>query len=141
MRFNIITIAISVAALLLSAATARAQSFDLSWHTIDGGGATFSTGGIFEIGGSIGQPDAGVLTGGVFQVSGGFWAGGAVDPCSLPGDLDNDRDVDLTDLATLLANFGTQSGGTPADGDVDGDTDVDLSDLSSLLANFGSTCP
>ncbi|GMU81624.1 MAG: hypothetical protein AMXMBFR47_14950 [Planctomycetota bacterium] len=131
---------VGILAALACAGSAHAQ-YDLSWHTIDGGGQTFSVGGVFEVGGTIGQPDAGTLTGGVFELSGGFWMGGVVDPCTLPGDLDRDRDVDLTDLAALLAHFGTTGGGTPSTGDVDGDADVDLSDLSSLLANFGSMCP
>jgi hypothetical protein len=59
-------------------------------------------------------------------------------PC--PGDVNGDRVIDLSDLATLLAHFGAPSGATPADGDLDGDTDVDLSDLTVLLANFGATC-
>lgn len=62
-------------------------------------------------------------------------------PCDLDGDLDQDGDVDLTDLATLLANFGLPSGQTRATGDVTGDGSVDLTDLSSLLANYGSVCP
>ena len=55
------------------------------------------------------------------------------------GDLDGDNDVDLTDLSTLLNNFGTP-GATPDQGDLDGDGDVDLIDLSILLAHFGTTC-
>ncbi|MFN0135042.1 MAG: multiheme c-type cytochrome [Phycisphaerae bacterium] len=51
----------------------------------------------------------------------------------LPGDLDNDGDVDLTDLAILLANFGGGAGG-----DVDGNGVTDLSDLATLLAYFGT---
>jgi len=51
--------------------------FDLSWSTIDGGGITYSSGGDFTVGGTIGQPDAGVLSNGAFSVSGGFWFGGA----------------------------------------------------------------
>ncbi|MFN0135578.1 MAG: hypothetical protein ACKVS9_05600 [Phycisphaerae bacterium] len=130
------------AGLLLSTAITQAQAFDLSWHTIDGGGATFSTGGTYEVGGTIGQPDAGRMTGGIFEISGGFWACAAAGkPCTFPGDLDVDGDVDLSDLATLLASFGTASGATLADGDVDGDGDVDLSDLAALLANFGAACP
>lgn len=59
-------------------------------------------------------------------------------PC--PGDVDGDGDVDLQDLATLLAHFGMTSGATLEDGDLDGDGDVELQDLAILLANFGSTC-
>ncbi|MFN0136062.1 MAG: dockerin type I domain-containing protein [Phycisphaerae bacterium] len=57
-----------------------------------------------------------------------------------PGDLNGDNAVNLTDLATLLANFGTGSGATLAQGDIDGDGDVDLTDLATLLANFGTVC-
>ena len=57
-------ILLALIALLLLASVARAQSgggYDLSWSTIDGGGATFSTGGGYSLGGTVGQPDAGVL--------------------------------------------------------------------------------
>jgi parallel beta-helix repeat protein len=57
-----------------------------------------------------------------------------------PGDLDGDDDIDLTDLAILLTNYGAASGMTPADGDSDLDADVDLADLSALLAVYGMTC-
>jgi hypothetical protein len=57
------------------------------------------------------------------------------------GDLDGDDDIDLSDLATLLANYGTTSGAAYEDGDLDGDGDVDLSDLAALLAVYGTTCP
>ncbi len=137
---NVRMIILAAAALLFST-TAGAQGFDLSWNTIDGGGATFSVGGAFSLGGTIGQPDAGVMSGGQFTLIGGFWAGAASVPCDLPGDLEGDGDVDITDLATLLAHFGMQSGADPSDGDLDGDQDVDISDLSSLLSNFGLTCP
>ena len=30
----------------------------LNWWTVDGGGATYSTGGSYSLGGTIGQPDA-----------------------------------------------------------------------------------
>jgi hypothetical protein len=55
---------------------------------------------------------------------------------NLPGDLDDDGDVDLSDLATLLASYNLDEGG-----DVDGDGDTDLSDLAGLLANYGQECP
>ncbi|MBI5865806.1 MAG: immunoglobulin domain-containing protein, partial [Planctomycetes bacterium] len=59
----------------------------------------------------------------------------------ITADLNCDRTVDLTDLATLLARFGTASGATLADGDLDGDGDVDLIDRTMLLGNFGAMCP
>ena len=52
---------------------------DLSWNTVDSGG-TFSSGGSYTLGGTIGQPDAGTLTGGAYTLSGGFWAGQAAPP-------------------------------------------------------------
>ncbi len=54
------------------------------------------------------------------------------------GDLDNDGDVDLSDLAQLLSYYGTTSGATCLEGDLDGDGDVDLSDLAALLGNYGT---
>lgn len=50
-----------------------AQSYAVNWSTIDGGGGT-STGGVYSVTGTIGQPDAGgPMTNGVYSVTGGFW--------------------------------------------------------------------
>jgi hypothetical protein len=51
--------------------------YDLSWWTVDAGGATFSTGGPYTLGSTIGQPDAGLLTGAAYALAGGFWRAGA----------------------------------------------------------------
>ena len=56
------------------------------------------------------------------------------------GDLDGDNDVDLADLAALLAHYGA-TGAQYEDGDLDADGDVDLADLAALLAVYGTTCP
>ena len=62
------------AACLGLAASAFAQPYTIDWHTIDGGGGT-STGGVYSVSGTIGQPDAGVtMTNGQYSVTGGFWA-------------------------------------------------------------------
>ena len=64
--------------LLAGPRTASAQTgggYDLTWNSIDGGGATFSTGGGYSLGGTIGQADAGAASGGAYSLSGGFWAG------------------------------------------------------------------
>jgi hypothetical protein len=64
-----------LAALLLASAaigwTQGGGAYDLSWSSIDGGGTT-STGGSYELLGVIGQPDAGELAGGAFELTGGF---------------------------------------------------------------------
>jgi hypothetical protein len=52
--------------------------YDLTWSTVDGGGYTFGQGGAYTLGGTVGQPDAGLLTGGDYTLGGGFWGGGAV---------------------------------------------------------------
>jgi hypothetical protein len=55
------------------ASSVSAQSYNIDWHTIDGGGGT-STGGVYSVSGTIGQPDAGgPMTNGQFSVTGGFW--------------------------------------------------------------------
>ena len=86
-------------------------TFDLFWHTIDGGGATFSTGGGFTLGGSIGQPDAGVvMSGGQFQLAGGFWlAATSGAPLTCAADLNNDGLVNGADLGILLGAWGTSN--------------------------------
>ena len=68
--------------LALSLAKLQAQSYSIDWFTIDGGGGT-STGGVYSVSGTIGQPDAGHLTGGNFTLDGGFW--GVIAAVQLPG--------------------------------------------------------
>jgi len=55
--------------------------FEIPKSTIDGGGGR-STGGQFILTGTIGQPEGPeqTLTGGNFELSGGFWPGGEGDP-------------------------------------------------------------
>ncbi len=57
--------------------------YDLSWSTIDSGGHTFSTGSSYSLGGSIGQPDSSMLTGGSYGLSGGFWGIDNVGPTAV----------------------------------------------------------
>ena len=40
---------------------------------VAGGGTTFSTGGRFTLGSTLGQPVAGPLTGSRYSIQGGFW--------------------------------------------------------------------
>ena len=115
--------------------------YSIDWWTIDSGGEMWTTGGTYELSGTIGQPDAGaVMTGGTFELVGGFWPGAAADEFCF-GDLNYDGFVNLSDLAQLLGSYGTSSGAVYEDGDLDGDGDVDLADLAALLSVYGDTCP
>lgn len=60
----------------------RAQNFSIDWFTIDGGSGT-SAGGTYSLSGTIGQPDAGVMSGGNYSLVGGFW--GVVAAIQTPG--------------------------------------------------------
>lgn len=130
-----------LASLVVLAAAAHAQSVEMPWSAIAGGGGRMaSENGVIVLNCTIGEPLVGALTGGVFDVSCGFWVG-MPDDCSLPGDLDGNHHVDLADLTRLLSNFGVLNGADPSDGDGDGDGDVDLADLTLLLSHFGDACP
>ena len=59
--------------ILYSLIPAAAQTYSIDWHTIDGGGGT-STGGVYSVSGTIGQPDAGAMSGGNYSLTGGFWS-------------------------------------------------------------------
>ena len=70
--------------LVIGGAAVHAQSgggYDLTWNTVDGGGVTFASGGGYTLGGSAGQPDAAVWSGGGaspplstgYTLAGGFW--------------------------------------------------------------------
>jgi autotransporter-associated beta strand protein len=54
----------------------------------------------------------------------------------LLGDTNADGHVDLTDLSTVLNNFGTANSAWTS-GNFDGQSTIDLTDLSAVLNNFG----
>ena len=59
---------------LLVPALAFAQSYSVDWYNIAGGGGT-STNGTYQVSGTSGQHDAsGMMTGGNYSLTGGFWA-------------------------------------------------------------------
>ncbi len=66
----------------VSATSLFAQSYSIDWYTVDGGGGT-STGGVYSVTGTIGQPDADAMSGGNYTVVGGFW--GTVAVVQIPG--------------------------------------------------------
>ncbi len=100
--------------------------YELSWHTIDGGGGQ-SSGGQYVLTGTIGQPDAGYLGGDNYELLGGFWVGG---PLCI---------VNFIDFANF-AEYWLQSGaGLPADLYEDGTIDYD--DLLEFANTWLCICP
>lgn len=69
--------------LLCLATTARSQSFWVDRFTIDGGGGT-STGGVYTVSGTIGQPDAGTASGLGYSLTSGFWGVAVVQQIGAP---------------------------------------------------------
>jgi len=69
--------------ILAAALSASAQNYSIDWYTIDGGGGT-SSGGPYTLSGTIGQPDAGLHTGGNYTLVGGFWGAFAVQQVGAP---------------------------------------------------------
>ena len=53
------------------------DGYSLAWYTVDGGGHTWSSGGTYALGGTVGQPDAGDVAGGSYTLGAGFWEGWA----------------------------------------------------------------
>jgi hypothetical protein len=50
-----------------------AQPYSIVWSRITGGGGS-STGGLYQVSGTVGQHDAGVMSGGNYFLAGGFWS-------------------------------------------------------------------
>jgi hypothetical protein len=80
-----VLVAVSLA---ITVAIGAANDFELFWWTVDGGGEMWTTGGDFELSGTSGQPDANitVMTGGGFELTGGFWPGVSTPKVASPGD-------------------------------------------------------
>src|SRR5437667_8050605 len=74
-----------ITSLALPAIAQTGGGYDLTWNTIDGGGGTsIDGGGTIVLDGTVGQSDAGVLTGGDYELCGGFWCTDASTPIPTP---------------------------------------------------------
>ena len=125
-----------VACTLLTARTVQAQTgpiLDLSWNTIDGGGGV-STGGNFKLSGTIGQPDAGPMGGGGYEIVGGFWPGCAE---SCYPDCTADGMLTVADFGCFQTKF--VLGEPYADCNADGGRTV--ADFGCFQTKFVLGCP
>ncbi len=72
-RAGLILVVLVVVLLPALVLVAQAGSdYDLSWNTVDGGGGT-SSGDPYTVSGTVGQADAGTMSGGNYALVGGFW--------------------------------------------------------------------
>src|ERR1039457_6892293 len=84
MKNHIRTFGLMIAGWLLALPTLHAQFYSVDWYKVAGGGGT-STGGMYSVSGTIGQPDAsGAMSGGQYSVTGGFWSPYAVQTAGAP---------------------------------------------------------
>jgi hypothetical protein len=67
---------------LLALSTAHAQPYSIDWSKVAGGGGT-SSNAQYSVSGTIGQPDAGSMSGGNYTLTGGFW--GVIAAVQTPG--------------------------------------------------------
>jgi hypothetical protein len=102
------------------------STYVLDWFTIDGGGGQ-SSGGDYVLTGTIGQPDAGYLGGGNYELLGGFWVGG---PLCI---------VEFEDFARFAVYWMQSGAGLPADLYEDGTINYD--DLLEFANLWLCVCP
>ena len=88
---------------LVAGTSASAQTYAISWWTVDGGGTMAASGGTYSLSGTAGQPDAGVLSGGTYSVAGGFWGGAGLGS----GVFEANLAVGLSDSPDPVTGLGT----------------------------------
>lgn len=132
-------LSVTIAAALLSR-SAWANTYDCRWYTFDAGGGD-STGGAFRVLGTIGQPDAGKLTGGTYTLEGGFWVSlPASPPCNgfSPCDTNCDGSLNGFDIAGFAdALHGAGSACSPCNSDANGDGSVNGFDIGPFVECLG----
>ncbi len=120
-------VALLAACLLMTVAAGQARGeLVLTWSSIDGGGG-MSSGGPYLVTATIGQADAGSMSGGEYEVRGGFWLGGPV--CF----------VEFDDFAKFADYWLATGAGLPADLYEDGS--VDWLDLREFAYDWLYECP
>ncbi len=108
------------------------EDYDLDRSTISGGGGT-SSGGDFTLKATIGQPDAGFMSGGDYEMLGGFLPGGPI--CFV--DFEHFARFAEHWLATDCNELNSWCGGA----DLDQIDDVDLVDLNLFADEWLFCCP
>jgi hypothetical protein len=124
------------------ASSARAQTgggFDLTWNTYDGGGDS-SSGGVFTVTGTIGQPDAGRMTGTQVVLSGGFWA--CFEQVTCYANCDNSTNppiLNANDFQCFLNKFAMQDPYANCDGSTSPPI-LNANDFQCFMNKFAAGC-
>lgn len=132
------------AVVAISVLTTSAFSIELEWSSVDAGGMAHATGGVYEVAGTTGQPDAApaAMTAGPYTIQGGFLV--AFDNGSslaMPGDLNCDGTVNTSDIDPFVMalldpnDYAIAFPGCPLlNADLNGDGLVNSSDIDPFVA-------
>jgi len=143
-KMRIQTIGMMLMLLVTGAAWAQSsESFDLSWHTADAGGATLIASPSFQLSSTIGQSDPGFMASSNHDLEGGFWyVDSAADLCNCPGDLTGDGNVDGDDVQGFIDCL--LAGATPCVcADLNNSGGMDAGDVGPFVTALltGNGCP
>lgn len=123
-----------VAVVATTVLAAAPPPLEITRFTIDCGGTMSNDAHGLAVSGTIGQPDAGVMSGGGLVLTGGFWFE------IPPGDCEEDGDVDLFDTYWLAKCLKGPNDGPPEPEclcfDVNRDRTIDLMDVSIIQSSF-----
>jgi hypothetical protein len=136
-RTTLISI-LSIAA--ASAASPALAQLSISWSTIDGGGGTTSA-GAYTVNATIGQPDAGVMSGGSLVLTGGFWGAAVSTPCY--ANCDNSTAAPVLNVNDFIC-FQSRFAAGDAYANCDGSTAppiLNVNDFICFQARFAAGCP
>lgn len=121
------------------------NGYDLTWSTLDSGGHSSAVVNGYQLAGTIGQADAGALSGGAYVLSGGFWSDSAPigTPCATTVDCKDDLLNDACNHASCAAAVCVYTSAVFGDVKTPPNGNVDLDDILCLLAGFSSfaNCP
>ncbi len=123
------------------AAGAQAQTLEMSWFTIDGGGGSMTGGANLELAGTVGQTDAGPLTGGTFELSGGFW--GLTESPTCWANCDNSTIapvLNVLDFSCFLNKFAAGEAYANCDQSTVAPV-LNVLDFACFLNKFAAGCP